>query len=199
MQLADPSLPRGPSKQLHVDAGSGGRAHAPSQQYCSAWGDGWSRGTAARQGDQTAFLAGVSASRPAPPRRFGRLHQNSDAARILRLSRTQRRPRAQGRVLPPRMTRLCVVPPARGLGTRVRLLRAPRLQFPEHPRVTSGGLRPGVLLGIVVQPVAGHASKAPKRVFVLRCFVFETWSHYMAQDGLELAEMLLIPTSECYD
>lgn len=80
MQLADPSLPRGPSKQLHVDAGFGGRAHAPSQQYCSAWGGGWSRGTAARQGDPTAFLAGVSASRPAPPRRFGRLLQNCDAA-----------------------------------------------------------------------------------------------------------------------
>lgn len=79
MQLADPSLPRGPSKQLHVDAGFGGRSHAPSQQYCSAWGGGWSRGTAARQGDPTAFLAGVSASRPAPPRRFGRLLQNCDA------------------------------------------------------------------------------------------------------------------------
>lgn len=94
---------------------------------------------------------------------------------------------------------MCCSPRAWARNSGVRLLRAPRLQFPENPRVASGGLRPGVLLGIVVQPVAGHASKAPKRVFVLRCFVFETWSHYVAQDGLELAEMPLIPTSECYD
>lgn len=64
MQL--PFLLRGPSKQRHVDVGFGGRAHAPSQQDYNAWGGGWSRGTVARQGDSTAFLAGVSASRPAP-------------------------------------------------------------------------------------------------------------------------------------
>lgn len=66
MQLVGPFLLRGPSKQRHVDVGSGGRAHAPSQQDCLAWGGGWSRGTVARQGDSTAFLAGVSAWRPAP-------------------------------------------------------------------------------------------------------------------------------------
>lgn len=65
MQLVDPFLLRGPSKQRHVDVGFGGRAHAPCQQDYNAWGGGWSRGTVARQGDSTAFLAGVSASRPA--------------------------------------------------------------------------------------------------------------------------------------
>lgn len=65
--------------------------------------------------------------------------------------------------------------------------------------MASGGFRPGVLLGIVVQPVAGLSSKAPRRVFVLRCFVFEAWSHYVAQDGLELPEMPLILTPECCD
>lgn len=66
MQLVDPFLLRRPSKQRHVDVGFGGRAHASSQQDYNAWGGGWSRGTVARQGDSTAFLAGVSASRPAP-------------------------------------------------------------------------------------------------------------------------------------
>lgn len=66
MQLVDPFLLRGRSKQRHVDVGFGGRAHAPSQQDYNAWGGGWSRGTVARQGDSTAFLAGVSVSRPAP-------------------------------------------------------------------------------------------------------------------------------------
>lgn len=66
MQLVGPCLLRGPSKQRRVHVGFGGRAHAPSQQDCSAWGGGWSRGTVARQGDSTAFLAGVSASLPAP-------------------------------------------------------------------------------------------------------------------------------------
>lgn len=61
------SLPLGICKQRHVDADmGGGRVHAPSRRNRTAWGGGRSRRTAARQGDPTAFLAGVSAPLPSP-------------------------------------------------------------------------------------------------------------------------------------
>lgn len=115
VQLADPSSARGPSKQLHVDAGFGGRAHAPSQQSCSAWGGGWSRGTAARQGDPTAFLAGVSASRPAPSAEISETPPELGCSPFSCGSQELRGGQGdRGGFLRPGIPRLCVLP-ARGL------------------------------------------------------------------------------------
>lgn len=157
-------------KQRHVDPDLGDAPTPHPTGTASRGGGGRSRETAARQGDPTAFLAGVSAPLPVP------VAEISDFTPELGRSPFRERlafqsegsVRGRGRVL---STRDRETIPERGRDTRAPPLWAPGLQFPQDERRGGARCLSRTLLGIAVPAlgaVAGKSCKDPTRPFYRR-------------------------------